>query len=116
MAPLPPDGLPEKLQSWLLYYQDIGIRTFYRDRLSPAGYAPPGAPEAPAAMSAAATKTPASPKPLPSTGAAPAPPAQLTPPPTPATRLHGIVQGPSLFEAAARVEGDTLARICSDLG
>ncbi len=26
------------------------------------------------------------------------------------------MQGPSLFEAAARVEGDTLERICSDLG
>jgi DNA polymerase len=123
MPPRPTDLQREKLQSWLLYYQDIGIRSFYRDRFSQStdesSETQPGTPEAHESMTAKKAspdtqRKPAvavAPQAAPATQ--PAQPAQFT---QSVQRLQGIVQGPSLFEAAARVEGDTLERICSDLG
>jgi uracil-DNA glycosylase len=87
---------PEKLVSWLHYYEDLGIESFYRDR--------------PAASSRGAKKA---------APAAPAPPARVPAQAIPAAvagLAQGIVQGPSLFEAAERVAGDSLPRIQSDLG
>lgn len=82
----------EKLQAWFRYYEDLGLRSFYRDRVA----APGGG------------------------GAALAPPARATPlAPRPAAAklpVLPIAQGPSLFEAAERVEGDTLEGVREDLG
>jgi uracil-DNA glycosylase len=89
--------LPERIESWLRYYADLGIEVFYRDR------------KATVMSPRAAKKAPAAPVPAPAT------PAQATPANV-AGPAQGIVHGPSLFEAAERVEGDSLPRIESDLG
>ena len=109
LHPERPHPAKEKLEAWLRYYEDLGIRSFYRDRCSPAGKFPAPEPAAqeqalPAAVPAAQAAAPAARAPaqplVPGTGA----------------KVQGIVHGPSLFEAAERVEGDTLERVCSDLG
>ncbi len=81
----------EKLEAWLGYYDDLGIRSFYRDRLA---------------------------APLTSAESEPAAPTAWRPPTHPATRpaTLPIVQAPSLFETIERVEGDTLERIREDIG
>ena len=79
-----------KLEAWLRYYDDLGIRSFYRDRAS-----------APLARTE------------------PAPPATSVPPsapPSARTSMLPIMQAPSLFEAIERIEGDTLERIRADIG
>jgi len=84
----------DKLAAWLRYYDDLGLRSFYRDRIAAAGSSlesEPVPPSAPAAWHA------------------PVPPAARIP-------VLPIVQGPSLFEAVERVEGDTLERIREDIG
>ncbi len=90
----------EQIETWLRYYEDIGLRSFYRDRVAAV---------APAQESAAAKKK-----------AAPPPAAPAAPPTAaaPAARISilAVAQGPSLFEAAERIEGDTLERIRADLG
>ncbi len=89
----------ERLESWLRYYEDIGIRSFYKDRAS--GKRRTAVP--PTSLEAA---------PLAPGGPTPAAVAASSPGP----RLPGIANGPSLFEAAERVANDTLERISSDLG
>ncbi|HYT08057.1 MAG TPA: uracil-DNA glycosylase [Rugosimonospora sp.] len=89
----------EKLQSWLRYYEDLGIRAFYRDR-------------APRRASTDETVTGIQEKETAEVATAkPAPPAQSRAVP----KLHLMGRGPSLFEAAERVEGDSLERICGEL-
>jgi len=90
----------EKLQSWLRYYEDLGIRTFYVDR------APQQFPmdesvkrkqeKVTAVLSPAKTVAP-----MQSSAAAP--------------KLQLMGRGPSLFEAAERIEGDSLELICGEL-
>jgi len=98
----------EKVESWLRYYEDLGIRSFYRERLanSAAGETAP-------ASSLDAARGEGEKEPVVRAGAA-----ALRAPVTPATKIPTlpIVQGPSLFEAAERVEGDTLERIREDIG
>jgi DNA polymerase len=89
----------EKLAAWLRYYEDIGLRSFYRDR------APGSGPEA--QMMAAPRQNPASPSVPTGAGAAPA---------AAKVAVQAIAQGPSLFEAADRIENDSLPRIQDDLG
>ena len=81
----------EKLEAWLRYYDDLGIRFFYRDRLA---------------------------APLTSVESEPAATSAWHPPTPPATQTASlpIVQAPSLFETIERVEGDTLERIREDIG
>lgn len=90
----------EKLQSWLRYYEDLGIRAFYRDR-------------APGQTSVGETVTGMREKERAEVNApVVAPPAQsraATP------KLHLTGRAPSLFEVAERVEGDSLERICGEL-
>ena len=99
----------EKIQAWLRYYDDLGIRSFYRDRAplaadtvtirkkdSSAPAVPAAIPQAAAAAAAARAQVPAT---------APA-----------AVKVLGMAKGPSLFEAAERIVGDTLERISADLG
>ncbi len=101
-----------KLAARLKYYEDLGIRTFYRDRAtavapdSPhetmeAGLRPTRADAAPntrAGLKSAPTAKPA------------APPPRVAPVPLP------VVQSPGLFDAADRIAGDTLDRIQADIG
>jgi uracil-DNA glycosylase len=81
----------EKLEAWLRYYDDLGIRFFYRDRLA---------------------------APLTSAESEPAATIAWRPPAPPAIQTASlpIVQAPSLFETIERVEGDTLERIREDIG
>ncbi len=82
----------QKLEAWLRYYDDLGIRSFYCDR-------------APAPATAR-------PEPIPLAATASRPPAAS---PGPTVTLP-VVQVPSLFDAIERVEGDTLERIRADIG
>jgi uracil-DNA glycosylase family 4 len=84
----------EKLEAWLRYYDDLGLRYFYRDRIAAAG---------------SRWKPQPIPPPAPGAGRVPA---------RAAVRISAlpIAQGPSLFEAVERIEGDTLARVRDDLG
>lgn len=90
----------EKLQSWLRYYEDLGIVAFYRDRAPGEG-----------ATDETVTKET---KEVKAEVMAPAiaPPAQNT---SAAPKLQLMGRGPSLFEAAERVQGDSLEGICGEL-
>jgi uracil-DNA glycosylase family 4 len=89
-----------KLQSWLRYYEDLGIRAFYRDR-----------PPRQASMDETVTGIQEEETAEVATAKA-APPAQSR---AAVPKLHLMGRGPSLFEAAERVEGDSLERICGEL-
>jgi DNA polymerase len=101
----------EKLESWLRYYQDLGIRSFYRDRApsqrSPAGAAPAAEPGTPEENN---LKQPAK-RPM-----AAAPGGERRPGMAAASEVQAVAQAPSLFEAAERIVGDTLEQISTDLG
>lgn len=89
----------EKLQSWLRYYQDLGILMFYRDRTSRQSSVDEGVTEPQEQTpDASALKVP--------------PPAPI---PAAVPKLRIVGRGPSLFEAAERVEDDSLQRICGEL-
>ena len=95
---IPPSNR-QKLQSWLRYYEDLGIRAFYRDRAphqDSTDERVTGTQQKEAAAVAAAKAQPS---------------AQFRAVP----KLHLMGRGPSLFEAAERVEGDSLERICGEL-
>jgi uracil-DNA glycosylase family 4 len=99
MAPPSEENLQRKLEDWLRYYQDIGMGLFYRARALRAAEPTPAAPSQ--------TRVPRT--------------RQFTP--VQAAVLSAakisvlpVAQGPSLFEAAERIEGDSLARIRADLG
>jgi uracil-DNA glycosylase family 4 len=90
----------EKLQSWLRYYEDLGIRAFYRDR---------------APREAVTDETLTKEKKIAKAEVVAAtipPPAQTI---AAAPKLHLMGRGPSLFEEADRVEGDSLELICGEL-
>jgi uracil-DNA glycosylase len=92
----------EKLKSWLRYYEDLGIGPFYRDRAPRymATEEPVARTEQKDAIEVASAKV----KTLPPAQAQAAIP-----------KLHLVARGPSLFEAAERVEGDSLEVICGEL-
>jgi uracil-DNA glycosylase len=90
----------EKLHSWLRYYEDLGIRAFYRDRaprLTSMGETVTRMRE----KERAEVRTPK---------AAPPPQSRAGVP-----KLNLAGRGPSLFEVAERVEGDSLERVCGEL-
>jgi uracil-DNA glycosylase len=93
-----PEVFREKLEAWLRYFEDLQLGEFYADRKP--------------VLKQTAGTTAARPEPA-------APPVLRTsapiPPPKPAPILP-LVQVPSLFDAADRVEGDTLERIREFLG
>jgi uracil-DNA glycosylase len=95
--PLPANR--ERLQSWLRYYEDLGIRTFYRDR---AGREP--APDETMIEEKRPLKIQVATPTL-----APAASNVAIP------KLNLVQRGPSLFEGADRVEDDSLERICGEL-
>ena len=95
----------EKVRSWLRYYEDLGIRSFYRDRArAPLNCAPSDSAEAmtkKADRETTGTDTVRTTPPAPSRPAAP--------------KMQLMGRGPSLFEVAERIPGDSLERICGDL-
>lgn len=90
----------QKLQSWLRYYEDLGIHMFYRDR-------------APGPLSAKESVTGIQQKEMPEVAVAEA--AEAPQIRAAAPKLHLVGSAPSLFEAADRIEGDSLERICGEL-
>lgn len=88
------DQTRAKLEARLSYYKDLGIHSFFLDRAVAAEALPAEAasPPTPAAMEARQKFA--------------SPPAPVLP----------IVVTPSLFDAAERIEGDTLERIREDIG
>jgi uracil-DNA glycosylase len=92
----------EKLKSWLRYYEDLGIGPFFRDRAPRyvATEEPVAKTERKDSIEVVSAKT----KTLPLVQAQAAIP-----------KLHLVARGPSLFEAAERVEGDSLEGICGEL-
>jgi len=114
----PPDDPNQKLTAWLRYYEDLRLGPFYNDRRSALGAAhavPVVTPSVaqPVAQAAPRQKQPAS-APAPAT-------ASPTQSPQPAQAAAAavalpVLQASSLFDAADRVEGDTLERIRADLG
>jgi DNA polymerase len=99
-----------KLEAWLKYYDDLGLRLFYRDR--PASLETIARLEIPASGEIITAKptSAAAPAKLPATSA-------KRPVPAPAVPLVDVaVRGPSLFESAERIQGDTLEQISADLG
>jgi len=132
------EGISEALQKKILqrlsFYEDLGVRLFYRDR----GVAPPGVSERavaenpvaeiPATQSGqeisreemALPKTTRKPEvPI---GAVPAPrvASRIAPPistsATPKAATFPMPSGPSLFEAVDKIPDDTLLKIRADLG
>jgi uracil-DNA glycosylase family 4 len=102
-----PETLQAKIEERLRYYEDLGIRLFYRDRAVSAGsmtIAPPAALEEAGASNSEESS-------LPKVKSN----AQM---PVAAVRLAPLVapSGPSLFEAVEKVKDDTLPRIREDLG
>ena len=92
----------EKLKSWLRYYEELGIGPFYRDRAPRymATEEPVARTEQKDTIEVASAK------------AKTLPPAQAQ---AAIPKLHLVARGPSLFEAAERVEGDSLEGICGEL-
>jgi len=97
-----PTSSKEKLQSWLHYYEDLGIRAFYRDR----------APQQ-VSMEAGPSMTKRKDREAGAVVAVAGRPDTLAHPAAPKLQLSG--RGPSLFEVAERVKGDSLERVCGDL-
>jgi DNA polymerase len=105
MDPAPARVSTEKLESWLRYYEDLGIRSFFRDRAA--------APVEAAVVEAAATVEETTLKP----GKKQTPPdVRVTVAAAALPAREGVAHAPSLFESVERVIGDTLERVCSDLG
>jgi uracil-DNA glycosylase len=111
MADRAPESLQEKIEERLRYYEDLGIRLFYRDRTSAAG----AASFAPPVTTPVITSSPQGnslPKPL----AKPLPPRPAVAAPAP--RIAPVVapSGPSLFESVDKIKDDTLPKIREDIG
>jgi uracil-DNA glycosylase len=105
MNSLPPQTPREKLEAWLRYYDDLNLGEFYIKRR-----AMNQRPVAHAAGTARIAAPAAQPAPQPLAQSAPLKAAAPAPP------LLPVLDAPSLFEAADRVENDTLERIREDLG
>jgi len=90
----------EKLQSWLRYFEDLGIQTFYRDRVP---------------RQASMNESMSEVEETPTSQVSAAKAAQLPQIRAAAPKLQIVGRSPSLFEAAERVEGDSLERICGEL-
>ena len=103
-------SLQQKIEDRLRYYEDLGIRLFYKDRAARAN----GAAMEEAAVSEAAPQRVAEesllPKPMPKPAAM-----KVTPPLTPVPIVVPPA-GPSLFEAVDKVTDDTLLKIREDIG
>jgi uracil-DNA glycosylase family 4 len=95
--------LPEKISERLRFYEDLGLSPFYRDRRSPKKQLSTFS----VGSSSAATEEPILPKAAPKATAVPN--SDLKP-------LSPVATGPSLFEGAGKIPGETLLKVCEDLG
>ena len=100
------DSSRDRVENWLRYADELGLTPFYRDRAASEPQTSEAAPAPAAEIPEPMPKRPQSRPPFPT-----APP----PSPTPAS-LFPIATGPTLFEAADRIENDTLEKIRADLG
>jgi len=108
MAERIPDSLQQKLSDRLSFYEDIGIKLFYRDRFgAPQEFSETSAP-APIVQEEMVLPKPAR---KPETVKL----ATASPIPTKIDLPH-IAAGPSLFEAVEKVADETLSQIREDLG
>jgi len=100
-----------RTEAWFRYADDLGLGPYYLDRAprlndgSSIGQA----------IGAEAAAAPSSASPETFAAAARRRP-EPTPAPTPASPVIQVPSGPSLFEAAERIEGDTLERVRGDIG
>ena len=104
-----------RAEAWLHYVDDLGIGPYYLDR----------APESTGAVATPVKMSPEAPALHKTEDGAPGKPTTMTPPAlagfatgTAAGAAPALVQraaGPSLFESADRIEGDTLERIRTDI-
>ena len=110
-----PENLRKKVAERLAFYEDLGIRFFYRDR-RPEAILQQGKPvesvEPPVRPTQIAHQEPALPK-IPLRPGLPK--VASTGPKVPPLPLPAA-PGPSLFEAADKIAGDTLLRVREDLG
>jgi DNA polymerase len=110
MAERAPESLQQKIEERLRYYEDLGIRLFYRDRI-PA-----------AATSFVSTGSTVVPTPAPEENSLAKPFAKPLPPKAaaiaPAPRVAPVVapSGPTLFESVDKIKDDTLLKIREDIG
>jgi len=95
--------LREKISERLRFYEDLGLSPFYRDRRSPKKQLSPFSVES----SSAATEEPILPKAAPKATAVPNIDAKPELP---------VATGPSLFEGAGKIPGETLLKVREDLG
>jgi uracil-DNA glycosylase len=106
-----PDSLQEKIEERLRYYEDLGIRLFYRDRASETAL-PAELDTASRAQAPTSTEEISLPK------STPKPELKKTPAALPALQeeLAAKTSGVSLFESVDKVKDDTLLKIREDIG
>jgi uracil-DNA glycosylase family 4 len=117
MAERIPETLQKKLTDRLGFYEDLGIRLFYRDR--GAGVAPDSEQRLkPPAISHFSTSEPQKEVTLPKPAGKPVlqKAAPVVPLASPKLAPLPVAAGPSLFEAMDRIADDTLLRVREDLG
>lgn len=111
MAERVPESLQQKIEEHLRYYEDLGIRLFYRDRATStatASCSPPVLPP-PAASTVQENSLPKPiVKPLPPKAVSVAAPPRIAPIVAPS--------GPTLFESVDKIKDDTLLKIREDIG
>jgi uracil-DNA glycosylase len=111
-----PENLQKKLMERLAFYEDLGIRLFYRDRRTVEAFQMEQAVK-PAERLAPSSEFVHQEPPLPKTVPRPAFHKVITAaPPKVAPLPLPMPARPSLFEAAEKIVGDTLLRIREDLG
>ncbi len=101
-----PESLQRQIEERLRYYEDLGIRLFYRDRQTPTAAAASFAPAVSNSIPTSALQESFLPKPI----AKPAPPK--------AAAVAPIVapSAASLFESVDKIKDDTLLKIREDIG
>jgi len=105
-----PEPLRKKIADRLAFYEDLGIRFFYRDR-SPSPHEVLSSPASVSHSSVQEESTLPKPVRMPALQkTSPTMPPKLVPAPLP------VAAGPSLFEATEKIVGDTLLRVREDLG
>src|SRR5271155_2576312 len=100
------DPTRTNIENWLTYAEELGLAPFYRDREIQEQSNPPAA----IAIEAAAEIPGPMPKPKQSSALIAAAPIK------PAATFFPTAAGPTLFETADRIQGDTLEIIRTDLG
>jgi uracil-DNA glycosylase family 4 len=101
-------NLQQKLSERLSYYEDIGIRLFYRDRSAGVIEQSPAVTVSPSEIQEEKTtlaKTVRKPEPY-----------RLIPVTARKIDVLPVLAGPSLFESAEKIAGDSLPKIQTDLG